>query len=241
MTTVEARLRRAYFQGGWLGLLTNPNHIIRQALHSAIAGYAPQIKGKVLDVGCGAKPYRHLFGHVDRYDGMDVPVSGHNHRASTIDILYDGRRFPVPSGSYDAAVSFEVLEHVFNVDEHLAEVRRVLRPRALYLLSTPLIWGEHEAPYDFGRYTSFGLASLLNRHGFDILAQSKTGGGWLTACQIFSSYVNRALLPRDRGANIVATALLLFPFHCIAYALAWVLPRGDALYLNNVVLCRRRD
>ena len=40
-------------------------------------------------------------------------------------------------------------------------------------VTTPFIWEEHETPYDFQRYTSFGIKKLFEKHGFDIISHKK--------------------------------------------------------------------
>jgi SAM-dependent methyltransferase len=49
----------------------------------------------------------------------------------------DARRIPCPDQSFDAVVSFETLEHFYEHDEFVAEVRRVLRPGGLFIISSP--------------------------------------------------------------------------------------------------------
>ncbi|MEI9999016.1 MAG: methyltransferase domain-containing protein [Verrucomicrobiota bacterium] len=63
----------------------------------------------------------------------------------------------LPDARFNAVVSTEVLEHLFNYDEILSELWRVLRPNGRLFLTTPFIWPEHEQPYDCARHTSFGL------------------------------------------------------------------------------------
>ena len=107
-------------------------------------------------IGCGSKPYENLFVHADKYIGCDVEVSGHNHSDSKIDYFFDGKKLPFSDGTFDAVVSFEVFEHVFNLPEILTEINRVTKEKGTLLISIPFAYGEHEIPYDFARYTSFG-------------------------------------------------------------------------------------
>jgi hypothetical protein len=46
--------------------------------------------------------------------------------------------------------------------------RRVLKPRGPLLYSGPLFYEEHEQPYDFYRYTRFGIRYLFYQAKFDI-------------------------------------------------------------------------
>lgn len=51
--------------------------------------------------------------------------------------MVEGARLPFQEGSQDVVLSFDVLEHIPNTQEHLAEVRRILRPRGSYVFATP--------------------------------------------------------------------------------------------------------
>ena len=44
---------------------------------------------------------------------------------------------PLEEASVDAVVSFETLEHIREHDDFVAEVKRVLRPGGLFIVSTP--------------------------------------------------------------------------------------------------------
>ncbi len=44
---------------------------------------------------------------------------------------------PYEDNSFEIVMSFDVLEHLPNVDQHLSEVQRVLKPDGYYLLQTP--------------------------------------------------------------------------------------------------------
>ena len=55
----------------------------------------------------------------------------------------------------------QVLEHVFNPDDFVREIARVLKPGGALLLTVPFVWNEHEQPYDYARYSSFGLRAFL--------------------------------------------------------------------------------
>src|SRR3954447_11000045 len=111
------RMAREKFHPTWLGAIIHPFFIIRRRLARAIAGRAREIEGRVLDFGCGSQPYRDDFAHISDYVGLDIAVSGHPHANSKVDVYYDGRTLPFSGHGFDAAISFEVFEHVFNLDE----------------------------------------------------------------------------------------------------------------------------
>src|SRR5690606_27446949 len=74
----------------------------------------------------------------------------------------------------------EVLEHQPEPSLFLAECARVIAPGGTMLLTAPLVWPEHELPYDFYRYTSVGLQRLLENSGFTV-EHIWSRGGWHAA------------------------------------------------------------
>src|SRR5205085_7090165 len=87
--------------------------------------------GKVLDYGCAELPCRHFFGPDVDYVGADLPGNPH----ATVELLEDGT-IPLPSDTFDAVISTQVLEHVTEPALYLSEAHRVLRPGGRMLLST---------------------------------------------------------------------------------------------------------
>ena len=234
------RPRREWFLVTPWSALGNPFYIIRRGLLKSITRMAPAVQGDVLDFGCGSKPYESLFRHARRYVGVDIEVSGHDHRDSKVDVFYDGSTLPFADGQFDAVVAFEVFEHVFNLDEVLGEVRRVLKPQGRLLLSIPFAWEEHEKPYDFARYTSDGLRHLLERNGFTVVELARTTSYLLAVFQLLIAYLVQHVLPRGRLLGGLCQLTVVFPITALALALDAVLPRRDQLFSNLVVLAERR-
>lgn len=233
-------LRRQSFEPGLLGLLVNPFFLIRRSLHRQIRALAPRLEGRVLDFGCGRKPYRACFTGATGYVGVDLARSGHDHATSQVDVFYDGKVLPFGDGTFDAVFTSEVLEHVFEPDAALEELGRVLRAGGLLLVTVPFAWNEHEAPFDYGRYTSFGLAHLLGRHGFEVLDQRKSGHFVQVLFQLAALYVHERFrhLP-SRSIRLVVGMPLIAALSLLGALLGAVLPRDRSLYFNNVVLLRK--
>jgi SAM-dependent methyltransferase len=175
----------------WLSLLINPAHIVRSKLLESILKYRFEISGEVLDFGCGQKPYEEIFEKAWRYIGVDIVYSGHDHSQSKVDVYWDGYTLPFEDESFDNIVAFEVFEHIFNIDEVLNELHRVLRPGGHLLVSTPFMYREHEGPFDSVRYTSWGLSNLLEKRKFKVLEQKKTSGARGVICQLLIDKVGR--------------------------------------------------
>lgn len=125
---------------------------------------------KVLDVGCGTSPYRTWLPQECQYTGMDIEGA----RAAPDITVKNGAAWPVTDGAFDAVLCNQVLEHAQDVPHLLAEIRRVLKPGGLVVLSVPFIYGEHGLPHDYRRFTAAGLHAMLARD-YDVIMQEKLG------------------------------------------------------------------
>lgn len=234
-----SRYRKEGFDPGPIGLLFNPYYTIRRRLLQCVRRYAENIAGeRMLDLGCGSQPYRHLFD-VTEYIGLDVEVSGHDHKTSRIDRFYDGRTIPFADGHFDAVLATEVFEHVLHLDDLIGEINRVTRPGGALLITLPFFWPEHEEPYDYARYTSYGIVDLLTRNGFDVAGHSKAANNVETIFQMMAAYVWHTLLPTHPALKFMLSPVLMAPLHVAGIALGAILPTDGTLYQCNVVYCRK--
>jgi SAM-dependent methyltransferase len=232
-------IQKQMFHPTLFGVFINPFYFTRRELHRHIQSFAQKIKGKVLDIGCGSKPYRYLF-RVNRYIGIDLKKSGHNHSTSNIDIFYDGKHIPFPKNHFSSVVMFEVLEHVFNPDELLKEIRRVIKTHGTILLSVPCMWDEHEKPFDYGRYTSYGMKYLLEKHGFTVLKQVKSTVGSDALFQLINSYVYKCIIKKGTKYEIFCMTIITGIFNCIGLVCGFCFPKHTDFYLDNIFLARKK-
>lgn len=211
-----------------------PNYELRRYISS----YSNKVSGSVLDIGCGAKPYEYLFNSCESYTGLDTRNSGHNHQKSMVDVFYDGLKIPFPDESFDTVVSFQVLEHVPDSKFMLSEIHRVLKKSGQLLITAPLIWPEHEIPYDFNRWTSYGLSKLLIESGFTITHQDKIG----SAHTVIPSLLLNSI---GSGRGFFGKALcrmiaILFNATVLVWLLCGVGRNPDrTIYLDNIVLAKK--
>lgn len=235
---------RDYYRGqlarpGVVGLLVNPFYFARRGLLLAMREFAGQVSGRLLDVGCGSRPYEQLFATTG-YVGLEVDTPA-NRALKRADVYYDGTTFPFEDASFDTVLCNQVLEHVFQPVRFLAEVRRVLKPRGKLLLTVPFAWDEHEQPVDYARYASFGLIALLRGEGFEILEQRKTMADIRAVFQIANAYLYKVSASGTTVGELVAAVLLMAPLNIIGSVLRPVTPSNPDFYLDNVVLARRAE
>ena len=73
------------------------------------------------------------------------------------------------------------MEHVTEPRIFLAEAFRVMKRGGTALLTTPFMWGEHEQPHDYFRFTRYGLRYLAEKAGFEVIEIEPDTGYWSTA------------------------------------------------------------
>lgn len=228
----------AQFCAPWWALPINPAFLPRRALWRAMAEAAPLTHGRLLDVGCGCKPYRKLFTKVEEYLGIELDTPD-NRRTKQADLYYDGNRFPLTDASCDTLLCNQVLEHVFRQNAFLDEMLRILRPGGILILTIPFLWPEHEQPYDCLRYTSFGLRDRLEQAGLRVERQEKLTRSGAAICALLADRINTLLRPTPQLIRLLGRAALIAPLSLLGWLLAATAPADSDLYLDNFVICRK--
>jgi SAM-dependent methyltransferase len=232
--TIISLVERQQFYPTWLGIFVNPFYFARKGLLENIQDLAPNIKGKTLDIGCGSKPYEKIF-QASEYIGLEID-SPENRKGKKADYFYQGDIFPFPDDSFDSIVTNEVFEHIFNPENFLSEIHRVLKQDGILLMTVPFVWDEHEQPYDYARYSSFGIKFLLEKHGFKIIEHRKSMNDIRTIFQLTNAYLYKVTSPKTWSSNLLVSLFLMSPFNILGEIFSKILPRNDDLYLDNIIL-----
>ncbi len=182
-------------------------YAVRSALAAWLAQEARRAAGdlgryRLLDVGCGIKPYYPFFQPYAReYVGVDVD-GGAGDLVGAVEAL------PVPDASFDLVICTQVLEHAS--DPHLAvrELWRVTAPGGRVLASTHGVQVYHPSPEDYWRFTHAGLELLFRRNGsWRSLSVQPAGGTATCLCALVAIYAD--LLWRRLGLVPLARASVL--------------------------------
>ena len=122
----------------------------------------PAMQGKVLDVGCGESPYAHLLTAASSYTGIDIVYADRFGMTVKNDIItFDGRTLPFSNEYFDHIICTEVIEHVEDPKAFVAELRRVLKSEGTLVATIPFSARVHYEPFDYQRFTSWGLKRLF--------------------------------------------------------------------------------
>jgi SAM-dependent methyltransferase len=161
---------------------------LRLAMAAVAERWVPPGAATLVDLGCGAMPYRPLFApRVRRYIGVDLP----RNPWADLHTAPDGG-VPLADGSADLVFSSQVLEHVESPAAYLAECRRILRPGGRLVLSTHGYWLYHPDPADYWRWTGAGLVRQVQLAGLQVLQIEGVMGLGAVALQLLQD----ALWPR---------------------------------------------
>ena len=140
-------------------------------------------EGTVLDVGCGAQPYRCLLPATVKYQGIDTADAKANFGYEIPDTVYfAGSTWPVADAGVDLVLVTETMEHVFDTRQFLGEANRCLRPGGKVVGTVPFAMRWHFVPYDFWRFTPSCLKKLLEEAGFEDVAVFARGNSLTVAC-----------------------------------------------------------
>lgn len=172
---------------------------------------AKYLKGSLIDIGCGTKPYRTICQPlVSEHIGVDHEGTFHN--KSKIDLFGTAYDIPIEAERFDSAICTAVLEHLEEPEKAIRECYRVLKPGGVAIYSVPFIWHLHEEPRDFFRYSSYGLQYLFEKSGFVVKELVPLAGFWVTFFQLQLYYFARF----DKG---IIKRLRIFPMY------AWIVQR----------------
>ena len=146
---------------------------------------------RLLDVGCGAKPYEPLFApFAGEYVGVDVGNPGAQLEGAV-------ESLPVEDGSFQVVLCTQVLEHAADPARAVAEMSRATAPGGRVLASTHGVQAYHPNPDDFWRWTHAGLQRLFEQNGEWRSVTVKPGSG-TASCVAMVLAVYGDLLLRKR-------------------------------------------
>lgn len=107
------------------------------------------------------------------------------------------------------------------------------------LITLPFVWDEHEQPYDYARYSSFGIKFLLQQNGFKVIKQEKTNNGIEAIFQLINVYIYKKLCTKNRFLRFFTIIFLCSFFNITGSLLALILPKNNDLYLDNIIVARK--
>jgi SAM-dependent methyltransferase len=208
-------------------LLDDYLHIAHEIDRSMAKAYCPRLQGKVLDIGCGSRPYGKFLTQATEYVGLD------RNPDLAPDVVGSVLNLPFSDASFDGVLCTEVLEHVPDPARALGEIHRVIKPGGDLYLTVPQAWGLHYEPDDYYRYTRHGITYLLQKQGFTVTEVRQMGGLFsYFAVRLIDLFVVGVLFPAlerlgiRRGGYRLA-AIVVLPLNVVLSPLSRGLDRFD--------------
>jgi len=196
-----------------------------------LSAILPTVEGTILDVGCGAQPFRSLVNPLATYQGIDTAEAKAHFGYEMPDTCYfSGDVWPVADQSVDVVLCTETLEHVLDSRQFLAEAHRCLIPGGMLILTVPFSARWHFIPYDYWRFTPSSLNYLLGTMGFNRVRVYARGGALTVACYKAMALILWVLVPQNvsrfTGLLYRALGLLGAPFFVLLAVMANLSLRG---------------
>lgn len=181
-------------------------------LRLALGQMASEKTLRILDYGCGGSPYRSLFPNSD-YRRADLPgIEGLDY------LITPGLPLTAPDGEFDLILSTQVAEHIEVPLDYFTDCHRLLRPEGVLVLTTHGSYPDHGTPWDFQRWTSFGLKRVLNAAGLNVTSMFQVTTGPRAVLQLWESFMERS--PGNRPFGML--------FRILTFWVRWQRPRFHA-------------
>ncbi|MEE4252397.1 MAG: methyltransferase domain-containing protein, partial [Alcanivoracaceae bacterium] len=166
----------------WASLLrATPLHPQWLLPHQTVPCSAKQLTGRVLDIGAADRWLQRHLTECQQYVALDYPATGQELYGARPDVFADGAKLPFPDQCFDGVFCLEVLEHVPEPAKVMQEISRVLKPGGRAWISMPFLYPLHDAPFDFQRYTEYGLRRDAKKAGLRVEQLQGTGHALRTA------------------------------------------------------------
>lgn len=178
--------------------------ITNQLLADYLTDHTDCLKGRLLDLGCGEKPYKLIYEETcESSIGVDVETCKHDQKQ--VDVFASADNLPFEKDSFDTVLCTNVLEHVANMEEAFREIERVIIQGGRLIVAVPFLYPVHEAPYDFYRYTESGLKYQLVKNGFQVEKCLPWGGAGMLLCVYFHMFLGKVV--KNKGVHMFSCFL----------------------------------
>jgi SAM-dependent methyltransferase len=245
--SLPVRDLRTRLRALWKSSVFNPYYLDKVTLWAAIEADARELEGIMLDVGCGNRQFEKLFTNVRKYVGIEHPGPAIEYEETLrhsffrmrgiVDVMADAHALPFHDATFDACLCTEVLEHVPHPPNVAREIARVLRPGGKVLFTVPFVGELHHVPYDFQRFTAFGIRQVLEEAGLEVVHVKARGNFPLVAGIVTSHAIYRLGAREVRAEGSVSLHVWAMPFVFVACAIVQLTARFFGAFSKDEGYC----
>lgn len=175
---------------------------------------------RVLEVGCGLRPYSHLIPEKAKYSSIDWDgARDYFHYKDSNTIYYHGDVFPLKDSSFEFLFHTEVLEHIYGLDLFLKECHRVLTNGGKMFFTIPFAARYHYIPYDYWRLTAASLEKLLTKAGFKNILIKTRGSDVIVIITKTNAFFARIVMRKIDNLFLGMVNKVIFG---IFFAIPWI-------------------
>ena len=237
------------------------NYLNRKPIENAMKNFAKNFSKnqKILDIGCGNKPYEKFFKC--KYLGLDP------FKKTKADIIANAWEIPCKDNEFDGMILNQALEHIEKTKETISEIKRVLKPSGLCIVTAPQTMKNHSVPIpsknvafdnfnknkikyfnvDYYRFTKFGLIVLFK--DFEIISIKQNTYYFGTIFQLinyfFASFgLGKLFIPiyfinnlLGKISDNLSLAITSLPFSFMKKIKLFIL---ESLTIDNIMLIKKK-
>jgi SAM-dependent methyltransferase len=204
----------------------------------------PTLRGRLVDVGCLAKPYARWLTAVDAHVGLDISPS------DTVDhVIRDGEPWPLESNAFQSVLCTQVLQVVKDLPHLVNEIDRVLDVGGIAVITAPFLYNDmtmkvgDRTDHDYWRHSFQGVQELFANR-FDIIEARRQGGFGSTSGVMLLNWVHKSM-SHSRTTEVMLLALLpVWLLVCLAVnavgCLLDRLDRTEAFYHNVLLVLQKK-
>ena len=230
-------IEKEKFKPSFFSIFYHPFFFIRREIYFFLEMNSNFLSGKLLDFGCGSKPYEKLFKNLNDYVGVEVAGNKENLKS---DIYYDGISLPFADNTFDSILCTEVFEHVEQLDDVIFELYRILKPGGRMIVTTPFMCMEHEMPYDFRRFTLNGLINFMKKKNFKIIKSKKLLNNFHVFFQTLNFYICQVFLKKKTVyLKYIVYFLLIGPVNFLSLIFNFFLPKTKEMYFGSGIVVEK--
>jgi SAM-dependent methyltransferase len=207
-------------------------------LYSDLKQILPTIEGRILDVGCGDKPYQ-VWLNLEKVEHIGLDV----YPGSQVDIVIKSdESWSMETSSFDAILCTQVLEHTAKLDNILLEISRVLRVGGVAIIAVPFIYNQHGTD-DYRRLSIYGMKNLLENQ-YEIIDIKTQGGLGSTIGILLLNWIEMQMNLYKSTRLLKGTLLPVWIVFCLLInTIGWLVDCVDktqSFYSNTWVVVRKR-